>query len=106
MKTLVILTLLLFVAPCFAQDRWELTDRPTRHDLFNARLSRYYATPPKIYSGDGTYLGEFSTDRYAPDSISNKYGRYGSKYSSDSINNPYGNYNRYSWQRIYVYPGR
>ena len=29
------------------------------------------------------------------DSVSNPYGRYGSKYSPDSINNPYGAGSRY-----------
>lgn len=50
-----------------------------------------------IVSPDGTYLGELNSNRYAPDSVSNPYGRYGSQYSPDSINNPYGKYgSRYS----------
>jgi hypothetical protein len=38
------------------------------------------------------YLGNISTNRYDPNSISNPYGQYGSRYSPDSINNPYGQY--------------
>lgn len=51
-----------------------------------------FADPPSIYSGDGKYLGDLSSDKYAPNSVSNPYGQYGSKYSPDSINNPYGRY--------------
>ncbi len=40
----------------------------------------------------GKYLGTLSNNHYDSDSVSNPYGRYGSKYSSDSINNPYGKY--------------
>lgn len=46
-----------------------------------------------LYSYDGeTYLGELSTNRYATDSVFNKYGTYGSKYSIYSIYNKYGTY--------------
>ncbi len=41
---------------------------------------------------ESEYLGELSTNKYDPDSISNPYGKYGSKYSPNSINNPYGKY--------------
>ncbi len=50
------------------------------------------ADPPQLYSRDGKYLGNLNSNRYDPNSVSNPYGRYGSKYSSDSINNPYGQY--------------
>lgn len=40
----------------------------------------------------GEYLGRLSTNRYAADSVSNHYGRYGSRYSPTSVNNPYGAY--------------
>lgn len=50
------------------------------------------ADPPSIYSRDGKYLGNLSTNKYDPNSVNNPYGRYGSKYSSDSINNEYGRY--------------
>lgn len=54
---------------------------------------------PKIYAPDGTYLGNLNSNRFDPDSISNPYGRYGSKYSPDSVNNRYGIYgNPYSPQ--------
>ena len=46
---------------------------------------------------DRKYLGTFSTNRYAPDSIANPYGRYGNRYAPDSVKNPYGRYgNPYS----------
>lgn len=50
------------------------------------------ADPPSLYSRDGKYLGNLSTNKYDPNSVNNPYGRYGSKYSSDSINNEYGRY--------------
>jgi hypothetical protein len=46
----------------------------------------------KIIANDGTYLGKLSKNKYDPESVSNKYGQYGSKYSATSINNPYGKY--------------
>ena len=50
-----------------------------------------------LHAEDGTYLGELSSNPYAPNSTSNPYGRYGSRYSPTSINNPYGTYgSRYS----------
>ena len=56
-----------------------------------------HADAPRIYSQDGRYLGNLSTNRYDANSINNPYGRYGSRYSSDSVNNPYGRYgSRYS----------
>jgi len=39
----------------------------------------------------GNYLGQYSINRYAPNSTGNPYGA-GSPYSTDSINNPYGRY--------------
>ena len=42
-----------------------------------------------------TTEGRLSDNPYDPESVSNPYGRYGSKYSPDSINNPYGAGSRY-----------
>ncbi len=51
----------------------------------------------KLYSNDGKFLGNVNNNPYDSNSISNPYGKYGSKYSADSINNPYGTYgNKYS----------
>ncbi|MCH7805215.1 MAG: hypothetical protein IH937_14195 [Acidobacteria bacterium] len=47
---------------------------------------------PLIRGEDGTYLGRLNRNRFDADSISNPFGRYGSKFSPDSINNPYGKY--------------
>jgi hypothetical protein len=55
------------------------------------------AGPPSLVGEDGTYLGTLSSNPYDPNSVSNPYGRYGSRYSPDSVNNPYGVYgSRYS----------
>lgn len=106
MKGLVIAIVLLFSAACYGQDRYQLDTRPAPYVRYGERYSTQYSTyPPRIYSG-GTYLGELSSNRYAPNSVSNPYGRYGSRYSPDSINNPYGPYGRYSTQPIWVYPRR
>ena len=51
-----------------------------------------FAQDVKLYADDGTYLGKVSSNQYDPESISNPYGKYGSKYSSTSINNPYSKY--------------
>ena len=92
------LLVLLFAAPCFAQ--YPLDTRSGSDVRYG---ERYSTNPPRLYSG-GTYLGELSTNRYSPDSVSNPYGRYGSRYSPDSINNPYSQWGRYGTQPIYVYP--
>ena len=52
------------------------------------------AQTPIIIAPDGTYLGKLSANKFDPDSVSNKFGIYGSPYSPVSINNkfsPYGN---------------
>lgn len=51
-----------------------------------------FAQGAYIVSPNGQYLGELNSNQYDPNSVSNPYGRYGSRYSSDSINNPYGQY--------------
>ncbi len=49
--------------------------------------------PPQIYSPDGTYLGNLSSNRFDPNSVSNPFGVHGSPYGSPSSplspNNPY-----------------
>jgi hypothetical protein len=65
-------------------------------------LISFTAQAASIYAPDGKYLGEYSENRFDRNSISNHYGRYGSRYSQDSINNPYSKYgNRNSWQSPY-----
>ena len=49
-------------------------------------------SPILVDPESGKYLGNLNTNQYDPNSVSNPYGRYGSKYSPDSINNPYGQY--------------
>jgi len=64
-------------------------------DRFTQGLSPYDASPPKLYDRQGNYRGELSSNPFRLDSISNKFGRYGSPFSVDSINNPYGAGSRY-----------
>ena len=45
-----------------------------------------------LVAHDGQFLGFVSTDRYATDSLANRYGTYGNRYSSLSIWNRYGKY--------------
>lgn len=44
----------------------------------------------RLYSPSGQYLGNLNNNQFDPNSVSNPYGRYGSKYSPDSINNQFG----------------
>ena len=47
------------------------------------------------------YLGQYSTNPYETDSVSNPYGEYGSEYSEDSIKNPYSKYgSKYSSESV------
>jgi len=46
----------------------------------------------RLYAEDGTYLGKVNNNRNDPESISNPYGKYGSKDSPTSINNVNGVY--------------
>lgn len=68
MKTLMVIALLVFAAAAAAQ------------------------SPVLVDPRTGKYLGRLSSNPYASDSVSNRYGRYGSPYSLDSVNNPYGQY--------------
>ncbi|MBE7543376.1 MAG: hypothetical protein M9913_18690 [Bryobacteraceae bacterium] len=61
------------------------------HSPHSAR-NRYSSSAPRIVAPSGLYLGRYSANRHAPDSIANPYGRYGSRSSPTSINNPYSRY--------------
>lgn len=51
------------------------------------------AGPPAIYDPKtGKFLGYLSNNEWDPNSVSNKWGRYGSEWSPDSVNNPWGKY--------------
>jgi len=99
MRGIVFLYVCLLTATCYGQFPYQLDTRPAPYVRYGER----YANPPRLYSG-GRYLGELSSDRYAPDSVSNPYGRFGSRYSSESINNPYSPYGQYRTKPIWVYP--
>jgi hypothetical protein len=47
---------------------------------------------PKLYAPDGTYLGRVNNNQFDSESISNPYGKYGSRFSNTSINNPFSRY--------------
>ena len=101
MKGIAILVLVLLLATlCRGQDIYDYNYRGG-YERFS---SRYEVNPPRLYSGDGTYLGELSQNKYDPDSVSNRYGRFGSRYSPTSVNNRYGEFGRYRTQQIWVYP--
>ena len=97
--------------PYGAGSRYKSDGLRNPYSRFGSRYSNesarnpYATSPPKIYSSDGTYHGELSTNRYRSDSISNPYGAYGNPYSSQSIRNPYGLGSPYSNRPLYVYPG-
>jgi hypothetical protein len=46
----------------------------------------------KLIASDGAFLGRILRNVYDHESITNKYGLYGSQYSQTSILNPYGPY--------------
>lgn len=59
------------------------------------------STPGQNAHAGGVYLGRLSTNPYAPDSVANPYGRYGSPYSQRSIRNPYSTWgSEYSNQGV------
>lgn len=102
MKGLLFLIAVLFSAPSYSQDIYDYNHRGG-YERFS---SRHELNPPKLYSGDGTYLGELSQNKYDPDSVSNRYGRFGSRYSPTSVNNPYSPWGRYRTQPVWVYQPR
>jgi len=52
-----------------------------------------YATDaPRITADDGTYLGRYSANQFAPDSTSNRFGQHGSPFAPNSVNNHFGLY--------------
>jgi hypothetical protein len=46
----------------------------------------------QIFAADGRFLGVISRDKFAPASILNEYGEYGSPHKANSIFNSFGNY--------------
>jgi len=60
-----------------------------------------YRNPQPNNNVKGKYLGNLNSNPYDPNSVSNPYGKHGSKYSTESINNPYGKYgSKYSNQSV------
>jgi len=50
------------------------------------------AQSPIIVAPDGTYLGNYNSNPFDPNSIANPYGPYGNPYSPNSVTNPFGQY--------------
>lgn len=72
---LLVVFALLFSSVCYGQDVYQIETRPSSYVRYGERYSVPYSlNPPRLYSG-GRYIGELSTNRYAPDSISNPYSR-------------------------------
>lgn len=114
MKSIVVVLVVLFSVPCFAQDRfqWNTPSAPYQQlgstydsNAMSLWRNRYDTDPPKLYSGSGQYLGRLSINPYVTDSIANPHSRYGSRYSPESINNIHGPFGRYG-QPVYVQPRR
>lgn len=57
----------------------------------NSKFSTGQSSPVLI-ADDGTYLGRLNSNPYEPESVSNRFGPYGSPYSPNSINNEFGKY--------------
>jgi hypothetical protein len=85
MKRLILIAALAAM-PVLAEDyEGQLSANPYATPKANIQPGRTY----HLQDSQGNYRGTIGESRYAPDSTSNPYGRYGSKYSSESINNPY-----------------
>jgi len=97
MKFLII-ALLIFPVSALAQTyEGQLTKNPFNSKSIDNPSSSFYdpflkqqVNAPKLFNNKNEYRGELSNDPFALDSISNRYGKYGSEYSLESINNPYG----------------
>jgi hypothetical protein len=62
-----------------------------QNNLTNPTQKNYIFNKPNNDKG-GKFIGNLNSNPYDPNSISNPYGKYGSRYSPDSVNNPYGKY--------------
>lgn len=64
---------------------------PYTNPYSNRSMNNPFATrAPRLHTPRGQYRGRLSVNPFAPDSISNPFGRYGNSLSPDSINNPLG----------------
>lgn len=70
----------------------ELEQRSAAPAVPTYRPPAYAAPQLRSQDGQGRYLGNLNSNQFDPDSVSNPFGRYGSKFSPDSVNNPYGQY--------------
>ena len=64
----------------------------SREELFFVLLSCIRSGGLKIIGKDGVFLGDVSTDKVSPNSVSNTIGKYGSEIAQDSVFNTIGRY--------------
>jgi hypothetical protein len=64
----------------------ELYDRASVDEGPHPNARNYLVGP------EGKFLGKVTSNRFDPDGIFNRYGRFGSQYSPDSIFNQYGQF--------------
>lgn len=96
MKTIYALAIAVLAIPAFAQQyQGQVTVNPYAPNAISP-YTRPSHNGPHLYSSQGEYRGRLNNNQYDPESVSNPYGRYGSKYSPDSISNKYGAGNPYS----------
>ncbi len=108
MRHILFILFLLIAVPADAQNKSyqgqytinKFAPQATPSPNFGNKFSNSYNSP-QLYTNDGQYRGNLNTNRFDPNSVSNPYGRYGSKFSPDSINNPYGAGSRYKQNSPY-----
>lgn len=88
-KILVIIAMM--TAPAIADEyKGQLTINPMIHNAISPLQPLAPYSGAKVYNSRGEFGGNLNSNRYDPDSVSNPYGRYGSRFSPDSMNNKYG----------------
>lgn len=60
--------------------------------LFVSLAFDAFSDPIIVDGRTGKYLGNLNSNQFDPNSVSNKFGKYGSEFSPDSINNRFGQY--------------
>ena len=90
MKKAIVIGLVLVSTAASAGEIGRFTVNPYVWPNQNTITPYPYSNAPNLYDQQGNYRGRLSSDPYGQDSISNPYGRYGSRYSNESVNNPFG----------------
>lgn len=75
------------------EDVFQKGSLPSGSAPFGAPNKSYdYLLESHLMANDGVFLGVVSRNRYDANSLTNRYGTYGSRYNPNSIFNPYGQY--------------